>query len=102
MRARLVVCALLAVASVRGQGDILTEDVTRFWEAFDALAGAKDHADSVGIIECRGIAATILSCDAALKAAEVSLISLRVRKRLGNDIIRTRRGFGYTIGGGED
>ena len=53
MRARLVVCALLSVASVRGQGDILTEDVTRFWEAFDALAGAKDHADSVGIIRER-------------------------------------------------
>ena len=32
----------------------------------------------------------------------VEVLVGRVRKRLGNDIILTRRGFGYTIGGGED
>ena len=32
----------------------------------------------------------------------VEVLVGRVRKRLGSDIIQTRRGFGYTIGGGED
>lgn len=32
----------------------------------------------------------------------VEVLVGRVRKRLGTDIIQTRRGFGYTIGGGED
>ena len=53
MRALFMACALLTGGSVRGQGDILTEDVTRFWEAFDALADATDHADSVAIIRER-------------------------------------------------
>ena len=53
MRALLLVCVLLPAIAVRGEGDILTEDVTRFWEAFDALAGAKDHADSVAMIRER-------------------------------------------------
>lgn len=50
-----------------------------------ALAGefGTFERDSLGIIECRTIAATVISCDAALKAAEVTLIALRLHKRLG-------------------
>lgn len=41
------------------------------------------ESDSLAIVETRSQATTIVSCDAALKAAEVHLLDLRIYKRLG-------------------
>ncbi|MCA9519680.1 MAG: BMC domain-containing protein [Myxococcales bacterium] len=41
------------------------------------------EADSLAIVETRSQASTIVSCDAALKGAEVQLLDLRIYKRLG-------------------
>ena len=39
--------------------------------------------ESIGVLECRTIAATLLSADAALKAGEVNLMEFRFRAQMG-------------------
>lgn len=53
MRTLWLAFVCLPIVALTRSDDVITSDVALFWEAFDALVGARDHADSVAIIRVR-------------------------------------------------
>ena len=61
---------------------------------------ASSSAVSVGVSQME-ITEHLYAQDFERESNSIEVLVGRVRKRLGNDIIKTRRGFGYSLGGDE-